>query len=97
MTTDPKHVTHAQLFKAIAHQLMALGLTPEQSAAYVLSEETSGVLRPNAPHWIRQSALFRISRGECPSLNRLNDLNRIMLALDNLDELREDAFLVDGY
>ena len=97
MTTKPEQPNHTELFRALALQLISLGLKPEQVSGYLLAEETHGCLRPNAPGWLMQSTLFRIERGEAPSMDRLRDLNRICSALDKLEDIREAVTDVDGF
>ena len=97
MKIDQHTVTHAQLFKAMAYQLITLGMSPEECAGYLLAEQTHGSLRPNAPQWLMKSTLFRIERGESPNWDRRNDLLRICKALDNLNTWQEIAHSLDGY
>jgi len=97
MKIDQHTVTHAQLFKAMAYQLITLGMSAEECAGYLLAEQTHGSLRPNAPQWLMRSTLFRIERGESPNWDRRNDLLRICKALDELNTWQEVAATIDGY
>jgi hypothetical protein len=97
MTKNIPAPTHTELFRALTLQLITLGLTPDQVAGYLLAEETHGCLRPNAPGWLMKSTIFRIERGECPSMDRLHDLKRICSALDQLEDIRQAVHDVDGF
>ena len=78
------HTTHTELFAAIVEQCLALGFSPAETTGYILAQDQHGALKPNAPAWLRSSTLYRIQRGECPSMQRRNDLRRITTALYNL-------------
>jgi len=97
MIHNEQNEEHRKLFHAIALQTLDLGMSPEQAAGFILSEEHHGALRLNAPTWIQRSTAFRIARGEGPSMLRLDDLTRIMTALHELESLRDAAVALDGF
>jgi hypothetical protein len=89
MNKEPLHVTHDELLRAIINQCADLAFTPDETAAYLLAQETNGVLRPTVPNWIRASTLFRIQRGEGPDVARLEEHRRTCSAMAKLAAYRQ--------
>ena len=83
-----------ELLKALALQLLAVGLSAEEMAGYLFCEEEHGCLRPGAPEWLKRSTLFRIERGESPDLGKLRVLRKMCSGLHEVEGGREDVFLV---
>ncbi len=62
---DPQYdPTEDELVDAIIKNAMAQGFDYDECRGIILAESANGILRPNAPKWLRRTQFFLASKGK---------------------------------
>ena len=68
---DQSATLRADLRQKLTHAALAAGLTPDQTASYLLACHEWGILEHGKPDWLLRSAIFRLEKSHRPDQKHL--------------------------